>query len=219
MGFFSHEYLEFFDQLKDHNDTDWFDEHRDFYVEHVREPFKTFTQLLALKIQEFDEHVDPSPHRYRINYNRRFYPDRPPYKLFKSASFHVGSWKSQVPSYYIEFGADYIMVGGGMYRLDAQKKDMVREHIAWHHEEFVRLQHDQIFQDTYGGIKGELNKRIPKEYRKIAEDVPALYHKQFYYTTDLPAELLLSQQLMNKIAEHLEIIAPLNKFFRQAFVA
>jgi len=218
MGFFSNEFLEFFEELKHHNDTDWFDEHRDDYVQHVREPFKTFSQLLALKIQEFDELIDPSPHRYRINHNRRFYPDRPPYKLHKAASFHVGSWKSQQPSYYIEFSSDYIVVGGGMYRLSTSNKDRIRQHIAWNYETFLELESDADFQTTYHGIKGERNKRIPAEFRGIAEEVPVIYNKQFYYTTDLPAELLLSQKLMDVVADHLAVIHPLNEFFRRAFV-
>ena len=58
MTHFSSGYIEFFSQLKENNNKEWFDENRKWYELIVREPFKALIDELLPTIKQLDGGID-----------------------------------------------------------------------------------------------------------------------------------------------------------------
>ena len=59
---------------------------------------------------------------------------------------------------------------------------------------------------------GEQNKRIPKEFKEIAEIEPLIANKQFYYRADLDVKKILSNTLINSLMKFYVVGKPINQF-------
>ena len=70
--------------------------------------------------------------------------------------------------------------------------------------------------DKYGEIQGEKNKVIPKEFKEASVRQPLLYNKQFYYFGQMEPEVVLSNDLINRIYAYYEAAKPMKKFLVKA---
>ena len=102
-----------------------------------------------------------------------------------------------------------------------EKDDLyvLREQMAANPQAFNDLIHEESFVRHYGSILGEQNKRLPKEFMHAAESCPHLYHKQFYYMADLPADTLLRDDLMDVVMAHFEAATPLRNYLKAGLQA
>ena len=87
MSFFSKEYFLFFKELRKNNNKHWFDANRDRYEQHVKTPFKAFTQHILYQLAKKDDLIFTNAAKciFRINKDIRFSKDKTPYKLNVSA--------------------------------------------------------------------------------------------------------------------------------------
>ncbi|MHA2501830.1 MAG: DUF2461 domain-containing protein [Candidatus Kariarchaeaceae archaeon] len=217
MPFFSPAFLQFFEELEQDNSKEWFDENRHIYNSEVRDAFKDFAHIVATKLREFDEIIDPSPYIYRINNDLRFQPDKEPYKLHRSASFSPVASAGAPSGYYLQISATDIYLGGGLYDVNTRKKTQVREYMAEHLDEFQKLYKAKDFKKYYAGIEGKKNKRLPPSIKHLGEREPLLFNTQWYYTTSIPAEIVLSDKILDELMDRYRAIHELNLFFRQAY--
>ena len=93
---------------------------------------------------------------------------------------------------------------------------MLRERMASNPQAFNDLIEDPQFTQHYHGVLGERNVRLPKEFQAAAETCPHLHNKQFYYMTELPADTLLREDLVDLVVAHFEAAAPLRSYLRKA---
>src|SRR3954471_8040965 len=96
---FPPEAFRFLADLADHNDRDWFAEHKAVYESACRDPMKRLLGELA---------THPAEAKLsRINRDLRFQPDRPPYKTYIAGGFD-GS--------YVSLSAEGVYVAAGVYQ-------------------------------------------------------------------------------------------------------
>jgi uncharacterized protein (DUF2461 family) len=103
-------------------------------------------------------------------------------------------------------------VYSGLYQLDSKQLFNVRSHISHNLDEFKSLVSSSKFVKTFTEIKGEKNKRIPKDFEDDAIAQPLLYNKQFYFFTSWPAETIYDKNLIKKITETYTIAQPVSEF-------
>ncbi|MEQ9262926.1 MAG: DUF2461 domain-containing protein [Owenweeksia sp.] len=200
MHYFTEDFLDFFKELAANNHKDWFDENRKRYKRSVKEPFDLFVGDLILNIRKLDASVliEAKDAVFRINRDIRFSPNKEPYKLDRSAVISPAGRKDHsVPGFYLSFGPEKTMFGGGAYSIPADKLARTRAYIAAHPKEFTKVQNNVAFKKHFGEIKGEENKRLPKELQDAADKEPMLYKKQLYYMSELEPEVILSDDLMD----------------------
>jgi len=217
MSHFDPSALQFLADLAAHNDRDWFSEHRKTYESKVREPFKMFVadviQACAEREPEFAE-LEPKHCIFRINRDTRFSKDKQPYKTHLSAGISPGGKKSGDPGLYVHFDAERLMVGGGAYWVEKDDLYVLREHIAAQPERFNQLLAASPFRSRYGGLQGERNVRIPKEFRAAAEICPHILNKQFFYMAALPVQHVTSPAFLNTVMEHFDAASAVRQFLR-----
>jgi len=219
MSYFTQEYLDFFQELADNNNKEWFHAHRKDYENFVREPFKAFVSDMILFIREEDPELDISPKDaiFRINKDIRFSKDKRPYKLHMAANICQGGRVSaDSPGFYFQFSPEFVMIGGGAYHVDREGLSKIRTRIANSQEEFSELIQDQVFKEHYGEVQGEKNKRLPKEFQAPAELQPLIFNKHFYFMTELEPALLLEEDLPQRLMDHYRAGKGLNLFLKSA---
>ena len=204
MAYFTPDFAAFLRELEKCNNKEWFDANRSRYEESVREPFFRFVAEVIEKVSAVDPAVDISPKEaiFRINRDIRFSKDKRPYKTSVSAVITPGGRKTMhVPGLYLELRAREIRVYGGAHMLDTAGLLAVRRAIAVDPKRFRELVSAKAFTERYGEVLGGKHKRIPPEFREVAEQEPLMANKQFYYFAKLKPALLTDDSLIAEIME------------------
>ncbi len=217
--YFTEDYLDFFKELAANNHKKWFDENRKRYEKNVKTPFKNFIQRLIHEVEAFDpeqEGIEPKHCIFRINRDIRFSKDKTPYKLNNSAIISPAGKKGKdVPGAYIELGPETVRLYGGVYQLSKENLEDFRYYLAANNETFERLMNEKSFVKTYGIIRGEQAKRLPKDLKEAAEKQPLIYNKQWYFYTEYNPEIVLQDNFSQIIVEDIKKGFPITQFIRK----
>jgi uncharacterized protein (DUF2461 family) len=126
-----------------------------------------------------------------------------------------GKKSTAINGIYFELTPEHVRVYGGVYEIDKESLQELREGIAANLSEFKHLISHSEFVDFFGEIHGEKNKVLPSELKAVGLEEPLLFNKQFYFYATFPAELMLSDQLLQTLVNAYEIGRPLESFFNQ----
>ena len=219
MKYFSPDYLNFFKELAPNNHKDWFDENRQRYHKSVKEPFEKFVTDLISEVQQHDPAVQTTykDSIFRINRDIRFSKNKEPYKLNRSAIISEKGRKDKAfPGLYIEMGPEHYRVYGGVYQPDKEQLYNIREAIVKNPSGFQKLVNDKAFTETYGEVRGDKNKILPKEFKEPAVKTPLIFNKQFYWFTQFEPEIVETEDLLDRTMEAYHAGKPLMDFFIKA---
>jgi len=131
MKYFSNSYMEFFKELENNNNKEWFHQNKDRFENEVNNPFKNFIQELLEKIYTEDQTIQIKADEaiFRINRDIRFSKDKTPYKLFRSALISpFGKKLKTEPGFYIELGINYFKIKGGCFKLSKDGYKLLDKH-------------------------------------------------------------------------------------------
>ena len=217
MAFFTEDFLHFFIELAPNNNKDWFDENRKRYIKSVKDPMKAFVTHMIERMKEVDKGLDELEAKnciFRINRDIRFSKDKTPYKMNTSAVITGGGKKDHTtPGLYFEFGPEDMRIYSGVYKLEKEDLLTVREAIADNLEEFKTAYSSNEFVSTFGEIRGDKNKIIPKHLKEAAEKEPLIFNKNWYYFAKFDPETILKEDLDDFIIERYKSAKKLNEFF------
>ncbi|HVP68709.1 MAG TPA: DUF2461 domain-containing protein [Anaeromyxobacteraceae bacterium] len=125
----------FLEELRLHNDRDWFERNRDRYLRDVRDPMLRFVADAAPVLKRLAPRIvaDPRPvggSMFRIHRDQRFSKDKTPYKTNVAASFHHAAGRaSPGPAFYVSLEPGAIQVGGGVWHPEAEPLGLIRRAI------------------------------------------------------------------------------------------
>ncbi len=179
MQWFNNELFKFLADLKDHNDKEWFAEHKARYIDHVREPSRAFIRAVTPEIQSIshcyagDDRVNGGS-LFRIYRDTRFSNDKTPYKSWVGMRFrHERARQATAPAFYLHLSNDQCFIGAGCWHPEKEALLSIRQFLlnnpnAW------QLNKDQVAQDddlTFGGASLI---RMPRGFdpeHPLAEDI------------------------------------------------
>jgi uncharacterized protein (TIGR02453 family) len=182
MSYFGPEFIRFFRALARHNTRAWYQEHRDEFVRHCKEPFEHFIGEMIERIAALDPPMRCEPREaiFRLARDTRFSNDKTPYKTHLGAVIAPDGRKTRAAAFYVELGAGGLGIATGVYLPDKAQLYAIREAIRDEGERLDRLVRDRTFRRLLGPLQGERNVRLPPEFAAAAKRLPLLYHKQFY---------------------------------------
>lgn len=206
----------FLKELAQNNQREWFHANKKRYEQEMKNPFKGLVQALITKMQTSfapDIQILPKDAIFRINRDIRFSKDKTPYKTHASAIISkMGRKGKDYPGYYLHIDIGSLMMGGGAYFLDKTALQKVRQHIQLHPQEFRAIIEDKNFVEKYGEIKGDKNKRLPKEFKEAVKNEPLLANKQFYFMAELPPTEIHRADFVDFALDYYQTGKPLNDF-------
>jgi uncharacterized protein (TIGR02453 family) len=215
MVYFTKDSFRFLTDLEKNNEREWFNANKKRYTEDLKAPFEQFIADLIEAMTPFFESLPIAPKDaiFRIYRDVRFSKDKSPYKTRVSALVNPGGRKEMTrPGLYIEISAKEIRIYSGLYMLDTQQLKNVRSHISHNLGEFAKLINNTKFKATFGEVRGEQNKRIPKEFEEDLKNQPLLANKQFYYFTTLPTSAALKEGFIKEVVDTYKVAQPLSEF-------
>ncbi|MFM2269352.1 MAG: hypothetical protein RL757_2793 [Bacteroidota bacterium] len=221
----SQNYSQFFRDLAQQNERDWFHANKKRYETDAKQPFLELVGIIIEKLQQSTEPdwtVDAKQCLFRINRDIRFSTDKRPYKEHLSASVgKFGTKDKTLPGHYLQMEGEKAFLAGGAYFFE--EKEMlkrVRYYIMDNHETFAELLAAPDFQKYWGVVVGEKNKRLPPEFADFFDVQPLIANKQFYWTKDiLPADAAQFKSLedwANHIVAYFQAAKPMNDFLTEA---
>ena len=223
MAFFTQAYVDFFNELEQNNDRDWFKARKKTFDNEIKKPFEAFVERMIDLAKTLDPmlDLDVKQSMFRIYRDTRFSKDKKPYKTHMAAIISRGGRKDmQYPGYYLQFGQQAVYIYGGAHRPERQNLHNIRMAIAEHPSEFEAVINEPKFKEFYGEVHGEKNKVIPKEFKEAAATQPMIYNKQFYcfskFTGDDIAGTLLREDLDRFVLQHFEAAHGFNSFLAKA---
>jgi uncharacterized protein (TIGR02453 family) len=134
--FVTSELLRFFEELRLHNEGDWFNRNKDRYLTQVRDPLLAFITAIAPKLSEISPHIvaDARPSGgslLRIYRDTRFTRDKTPYRTNAGLRFRLAADKEiEAPGYYLHLERGQSFMGAGMWRPSGDALRAIREAIV-----------------------------------------------------------------------------------------
>ena len=218
MSHFSPAFFKFFDQLGKNNNKEWFDVNRSTYEKEVKEPFKKFVTLILTELAKDQPDIlkDASKSIFRINRDIRFSKDKSLYKDHVGAVFSRSGTKDTRPGYYLHLGAKEIFIGGGVYQVEKEQLEKIRQEIYYNNDAFKKIITEKNFKTFYGTVQGEANKILTPEYKEFAKEQPLIANKQFYYMAKLKKEDVLDKNFDKTVLKYFKAASKFNEFMMHA---
>lgn len=208
--------LEFLRQLAANNDREWFNAHKDEYLE-VKADVEAFTQKLIEAVAELEPHAGalrPSDCLYRIYRDTRFSADKSPYKTHIGIYINPrGGKKSEFCGYYVHIEPGECLVAGGAWFPEAPLLKEYRSEIYANAEEYIGIITAPEFASAYKPYWQEPLKTAPKGFQKDWEHIGLLKPRNFVYASLLSDKEMESKDIVNKLSGLFRILKPYNDFF------
>jgi uncharacterized protein (TIGR02453 family) len=217
----SQAYFDFFEELAQHNERDWFHANKKRYECDVKEPFLQLVDAVVASLHDSEPDLALIPSKqmlFRINRDIRFAKDKRPYKEYLSASIgRFGTKDKLYPGHYLQVGAAESFLAGGAYWFEEKEMLLrVRRYIIDNHERFLGLLNDPAFVKNWETIKGEKNKRMTPEFADIIGIQPLIANTQFYWSKIIEPKMALQDDFVSILRGYFEAAQPMNQFFVEA---
>jgi uncharacterized protein (TIGR02453 family) len=219
---FSEKMLWFFRELRENNDRDWFEAHRDVYLECVKGPMEDLTARVMAEVSLFAPDFAGAPKKaiFRIYRDTRFSNDKTPYKTHTGALLrHPGLPKNEGAGFYFAVSDKNVEVAGGSYMAGPEQMRLVRAHIAANAKQFEKLVNSRSVVSSAGSLQGEALSRPPKGYSVDTPGVEYLKMKQWYHYIELDPKLALSGDVVDEVVSRFKRTLPLIQFLNQPLLA
>lgn len=219
MSYFTPEFLKFFRGLKRNNSKTWFEANRERYETAVKEPFAAFIEEMLARLRAEDPTLSTSAKQaiFRLNRDIRFSKDKTPYKTHMAANISPSGRKNlERPGFYIQFGPEEVLLGGGAYMLENATIYRIRQAIVKNLAAFEAILKEKSFKQKFGTLQGEQNKVLSGEFKTYAAKQPLLANKQFYYMAELKAETILKKNLPEVVMQYYHAGKAMNDFLEKA---
>jgi len=208
------EVLSFLKDLAAHNNKDWLDEHRGRYHQQ-KEKVIQFTDHLYRHLTEIEALplVNPKKSLTRINNNRKFHPDKPPYKTHFGLMIKRGERRSE---FYLHLDPAGCFIGAGLYHPPRDILEVIRYHIHRTGGELSHIVEQPAFQQKFGGLHGDSLKTAPRDFPRDHPQIEFIRRKDFVVMQDYKDADMLSDQAFALIVESYRAALPLMQFIDAA---
>ena len=215
---FTEETIQFFLDLKFHNNASFFHEQHDRYIECVQRPFYEMIEDLAPDMLKIDPGMEVRPHKClsRIHRDTRFSRDKSPYRdhlwfLFR----HAAEPREKSLFYYFELGPDRLGWGMGFWDENREALDLFRKRMRANPAGTLSLLDDLGMDRRRLMLDGTIHKRmeIPSE---IPERLKRWYQaKDFYIGKIMPDyRMIYSEHIMKEVRKDFVSLSPLYRLLR-----
>ena len=129
---FTDETIQFFLDLKFHNNAEFFHNNHERYLETVQSPFYEFINDLSADMLGIDPSMEVRPYKClsHIHRDTRFSRDKSPYRDHLRLLFrHAGEPRDKSLFYFFELGPDCLDWGIGFWGENREVMDIFRKHI------------------------------------------------------------------------------------------
>ena len=166
-------------ELKQNNNRDWFNAHKEAFATQ-QSYIETFAGSLLTAMSSHDLIETPSGKKslHRIYRDTRFSKDKTPYKNNWSGSF-TRATKQRRGGYYFHIEPGNSFIAGGFWAPNTSDLKRIRDDISYDPAPLRKILNSKSFKETFGTLQGEQLKTAPKGFDPTNEAIDLLRYKQF----------------------------------------
>lgn len=171
--------LDFLNQLKKHNDRDWFNAHKELFIKE-QAYIESFADDLLMELNSHDVIETPNGKKslHRIYRDTRFSKEKTPYKTNWSGSFRRAT-KYRRGGYYFHIETGNSFIAGGFWGPSPDDLKRIRDDFEFDDKPIRKIMKSKNFVSTFGALQGEQLKTTPKGFEKDSKAIDLLRYKQF----------------------------------------
>lgn len=189
--------LNFLKDLGQNNNRDWFNTHKDRYLE-AHGNIAAFADALIAEMNKHDhlETVSGKKSMFRIYKDVRFSKEKTPYNKHWSASFKRATKKLR-GGYYLRIEPGNSRVVGGFFGPVPDDMKRIREDIDLNYHDWQKLLAEPALVKAFGKLAGEQVLSAPRGYQKDHPAIDLLRHKQFLLRHTFTDKEVLDPDFLN----------------------
>uniref|UniRef100_UPI004049D560 DUF2461 domain-containing protein n=1 Tax=Gelidibacter sp. TaxID=2018083 RepID=UPI004049D560 len=202
---FSQKVLDFFKQLEQNNDRDWFNEHKKEFKAIEAEAKKGYNALLE-GLRQHDD-VD-SLKLFRIYRDVRFSKNKAPYKTHFGGSFHRRKPELR-GGYYLHIQPNNeSFIATGFWEPSPADLQRIRKEFEMDASEMRSILSDKTFKSVWGNFVGDELKTAPKGFDKEHPDIDLIRKKQYIFTKKYTDKDVLSEGFLDDVNASFKAVRP-----------
>lgn len=211
----------FLEQLKQNNNKDWFNDHKQDYEDLVRTPALEFIAEMESWIKMISPHYEAQPKKMggslmRVYRDVRFSKDKSPYKTNVGIQFRHEIGKDvHAPGFYFHIEPNNVFLGVGTWHPASDALKAIRDHIVAKpgpYEDAVT--HQPLLEHFH--MAGSSLTRPPKGYEKDHPLIEEIKRKDFMAVAELDSDFILQPDLPKRTAQMFGKAQPLQRFLCDA---
>ncbi len=215
---FHKETLNFYKNLSNNNNNEWFSEHKIDYEEFIMRPARNFIIEMGERLQTIssDMYAIPKTDKsiFRIYRDIRFSPNKTPYKTHLGIFFWEGNRKKlECSGFYLQIEKDKLYIGVGLYMFPKDIKENFRNAVIDEKKgnELVKII-NKLKKQKYE-LGGKHYKKIPRGFDKKHKNAEYLLYNGFWAGLEVPIiEDFFSKDFVDWCFEHFMKMHPLHNW-------
>ena len=215
---FTEQTIQFFLDLKFHNNTEYFHQEHDRYVADVQQPFYEMIEELAPAMLKIDPRMEVRPHKClsRIHRDTRFSRDKSPYRdhlwfLFRRAA----EPREKSLFYYFEMGPSRLSWGMGFWDENREALDIFRKRMRANPDGTLALIDDLNMDGRKLMLDGSVHRKmtVPPE---IPERLKRWYLAKDFYIGKIAPDYrwIYSDRILKEVRKDFISLSPLYRILR-----
>ncbi|MFK7000255.1 DUF2461 domain-containing protein [Flavobacterium oreochromis] len=218
---FTKEAINFLEDLKANNTTEWMHANKKRYEAYKKDYHNLISNILE-EIKPLDPSLEPLEVKnctFRINRDIRFSKDKSPYKTNMGIWMSTNKLRKNSPGYYIHFEKGKCFIAGGVWCPETDDLKKIRREIAFFYEDLEEIVNDKTFKKEFNSLdreEGNVLKSAPKGYDNNHPAIEFLKLKSFTISQPIDEKWFTDQDFAKKIASKLITIKPFNSFLNRA---
>ncbi len=206
--------LDFFEQLAQNNNREWFNARKDTYLK-IKGEAENFADALIAEISQFYNlfGLQGKDCIFRIYRDIRFSADKRPYKDHIGIYIARGGKKSRLAGYYIHLKSGECMLAGGVWCPEKYDLEQIRRVIFNDPNSYKKILDEKSFSKKFSLWEQKL-KTLPKGFPKDTPEQTAEFIK---YTAFVPMKYYTDEEICSKnffeqLINDIKIMQPYNDF-------
>jgi uncharacterized protein (TIGR02453 family) len=213
--------VQFLEELVDHNNRPWFQEHKQRYEREVREPCLAFIRAFQPRLKKISRFFVASDRRVggslmRVYRDTRFSGGQSPYKTNVGIQFrHEFARDVHAPGFYVHIAPDECFLAVGMWRPDPVSLRQIREAIVQWPDRWRRTRDGGKFCRCFK-LEGSRLRRPPRGFAADHPLVEDLKWTDFVGVQDLGEREVLDSRFADRVATSFAAARPWMRFLCDA---
>jgi uncharacterized protein (TIGR02453 family) len=210
--------FDFLKQLEKNNNREWFNEHKDTYLDELLK-METFVEVFLDRMKETDLIDTPSGKKamMRIYRDTRFSNNKTPYKNYWAGGFHRLGARLR-GGYYFQFQPGTSFIAGGFWAPNQPDLTLIREEVAFDDEPMRKILEQKKIKTLFGGFKGEQLKTVPRGYNLDHPAADLLRYKQFILRRNFTDKQVFAGDFIDTAIETARALRPFFDYMSDVLV-
>lgn len=200
--------LTFLKELSDNNNRDWFNTHKNRYLE-AHQNITDFIDQLIVEMNKHDviENASGKKSLFRIYSDVRFKKDKSPYNPRFAFSLQR-STKHRRGGYYMNIQPGNCFLACGFFSPNADDLLRIRQDISDNYDDWKKLLSKKALKDNFDGFIGDQLITTPKGFSKDDPAIELLRFKRFVFRHDFKDKEILAEDFVKTVNGLFKAVRP-----------